>query len=873
MCIFGRNFPVSRYVVNDMNMKRLIIIMILFAFVADVAAQAKRGGKVKRKYRNVEAVNENIPEVFVHGRVRNLEREAIQGATVVVRGTLLNVNTNEDGEYFLKGLSTGINSIMVSHVGYKTKIIDYQLKEGNNDVYFTLDRDRIILEPVTVTAQQREQQLLDIPATMSTLSGKMLETAQIREMEQIADFVPGMNARIQTPHRPSFVIRGLTSDEVSPNAQPRVSVYFNQVPVSRASMAVTELYDMERVEVMKGPQGTLFGRGAQAGAISFITRKPVPELGGYLTAGLGDYGQKEVQGALNLPLFNNNLIMRASGIYNYRDGYVENTFGGALNGKNTIGGRFSLRITPSRRTKIDLVVNYQSDDNPGTAFMSKRFPNVNGVNDIFMYQASLEQGENLFNNREVLGASMDIKHFRNENSYWSSLTSYYTNNAGSRWDGDGTQAPAIDMAESVDVVQYTQEVRYNFSRKSKTNGFIGAGYWREDVNQTYWFGPNEQHMAYLFMQMPEFLVSPDGAAIPMTALPVNPALGPLSGMPLPSSHEEENYSSANNQAIDLFGDATWKLRPRLSFTAGLRGTYERFAVTNESVMTGGSPSVLGMLLENDPNLFFRPVSLTEVEKSYLSYTGRVNLKHDFNSYSNVFMGYARGRRPNVIQFNSTGQSEIMKQEVLHSFDAGFKWSLQQRFWLDVGTFYQLYRNFQTTAWDSVSVNYLIRDGGMATSYGAEVTVKAALLQNLDFFGNYAWINARFDSLDVNGNAMEYAGNSFRLTPEHSFSAGIHLRINITRGLEAFLVPVYSWKSHIWFEDANTPGLEQSGYGLLNARAGIEMEKQRLTISINSTNLLNEQYIISAGNTGTMFGVPTFVPGAPRLLGTRLTWRF
>lgn len=848
-----------------------VFLIAFFVFVAD--AQPKRSGKVKRKYRNVEAVNENLPQVYVHGRVRNLEREPIQGATVVVPGTRLGVNTNESGEYFLQGLPTGKVSIMVSYAGYRTKIIDYYLQEGNNDVYFTLDRDHVVIESVTVTAQQREQQVMDIPVTMSSLSGRFLESVNLTENEQIADFVPGMNARIQTPHRPTYVIRGLTSDEVSPNAQPRVSVYFNHVPVSRSSMAVTELYDMDRVEVLKGPQGTLFGRGSQIGAISMISRKPQYETGGYLTAGFGEYAQKEIQGALNLPVIKNRLSARVSGIYSYRDGYVENTFGGKLNGRNTTGGRFSLRFSPGSRTKMDLVVNYQLDDNPGVAFMSKRLPNAEGVTDIFRYRASLEQGKNLFNKREVLGTSLDIKHFKNENNYWSFLTSWYANTADSRWDGDGTHAPAIDMAESVNVKQFTQEIRYNFSRKSRTNGFFGASIWGENVDQSYWFGPNEQYMAYLFLQMPQYLVNPGGNTFPMAALPNDPQLGPLAGMPLPDRHEEENMSRAKNRSFDIFADATWKLRPRLSFTAGVRGVFEHSVVTNSSAMTGGQPSALGMLTGNYPNLFFKPVSETQVSRNFLSYTWRGNFKYDFSSYSGVYLGYAKGRRPRVIQFNTAGQHEVMKEEAVHSFDAGLKFNARQRYWFDAGVFYQLYRNFQTTAWDSVSVNYLIRDAGMATSYGAEASMKAALFSFLDVFGNYAYIHARFDENDSRGNEQEYAGNHFRLSPEHSFAAGVHLRIPLNRYMHFFAVPSYAWKSHVWFEDANTPGLEQEAYGLLNARAGIEMKGPDLTLACTGSNLLNERYVISAGNTGTMFGVPTFVPGAPRMLGMKLTWKF
>jgi iron complex outermembrane recepter protein len=854
-------------------MKKIVYILLFSFILLDVAAQARRSGKVKRKYRQEEAVDKTQPVVFVHGRVRNLEREPIQGATVVVRGTLIHVNTNEDGEYYIQGMGTGVNSIMVSHHGYKTKIIDYYLQEGNNDVYVTLDRDRIMLDPVTVVAQQREQQILDIPAAITSISGKMLEAAHLHEMDQVADYVPGMYARIQTPHRPTFVIRGLTSDEVSPAAQPRVAVYFNQVPVSRASMSVSEIYDMERIEVLKGPQGTLFGRGAQAGAIRFITRKPAPQLEGYLTAGMGNFGRKELQGALNVPMAGDKLLFRASGIYSYHDGYVENTFGGQLNGKNTLGGRFSLRVMPVKRVKVDIVVNYQEDDHPGTAFMSQRFPNTNGIRDIYRYQASLEKGEQLYNTRNVFSTSLDMKYFRNENNYWSTLSSYTTNQAASRWDGDGTQAPAIDMAESVDVSQLTQELRLNFSGKSRINGFVGAGYWLEQVRQSYWFAPNEQHMAYLFLRMPEYLVTPDGVAMPMPALPQDPGLGPVAGLALPEHHEEQNLSAAVNQAVDLFGDASWKWGPRLMITGGLRGTYESFRVNHESMMIAGDPSVLGMLSGNYPNLFFKPLALTEVQKSFLSWSGRVNLKYEFNTHANMYVGYARGRRPDVIQFNAAGQHEILKQEVLHSMDGGFKWTYKQRIWVDMAGFYQLYRNFQTAAWDSVSLNYLIQDAGKATSYGVEIQARAALLQNLEVFGNYNWIHARFDSLDSRGNPQEYAGNTFRLTPEHSFTIGLHARLKVHSGLELFLVPGYSWKSHFWFEDANSAGLEQSSYGMLTARAGLEFKKPALTFAITGSNILNEHYLISAGNTGTMFGVPTFVPGPPRMLGTRLTWRF
>ncbi|MDR3246215.1 MAG: TonB-dependent receptor, partial [Prevotellaceae bacterium] len=729
-----------------------------------------------------------VDKVLVRGKVIDEEQVPIAGATVTVLNRSLGVNTNAKGEYLLT-LPAGKVSITVSFTGYKTKTVEYDLQTNTNNVDFTLEKDPIALESVTVTAQQREQQLIDIPITISAVSAQTLESSNIRNLEQLSDFVPGLNIRIQTPHRPSFVIRGLTSDEVSPTAQPRVSVYFNQVSTSRASMALTELYDIERVEVIKGPQGTLFGRGSQIGAISFITQKPTSDFGGYLSAELGNFATKEFEGAINLPIVKDKLTVRAAGIYSYQDGFVKNLSGGDnLNGKNTFGGRFSATYTPIQALKFDLVVNYQKDDNPGTAFMSKRYPNSNGVSDIFSYEASLDPGKTWFNKRDVFGSSLNGKYYFNENNYLTSITSYYTNTADHHWDGDGTIAPAIDMAEFVDVNQFTQEFRYNFSANSRLNGFFGTSYWRENVKQRYWFGPDEQYMIYPLFEMmaasePSMagmpvppLIMPDGSSYPMPAIP-GYLLGQAYDLPLPTNHEEENNSSAINYAYDLFADATFIILPKLSVTAGIRATAESFQTTNESHMIGNVPSTLGMLLGSYPNFFFALSPYNKVQRDFLSLTYRANLKYDICPSSNVFIGYAKGRRPNVLQFNSAGVSEIMNAENVHSFDAGFKLTALQRFWFDIGAFYQLYNNFQTTKWAGAS--YLTADAGKATSYGAELSAKAALLKYLEFFGNYAYIHARFDDEDSDGNRQEYAGKTFRLTPEHSFLLGLNAKANIT----------------------------------------------------------------------------------------------
>ena len=857
-------------------MKQLISIILLSIIVLSSFGQTKKSGKVKRKYRDVEQVGQNLQSVFLRGSIYDEDEIPVAGANVTVDGTIKGVNTNEFGEFLIENLVTGKARIRVSFVGYETKTTDLEMRVGENYKDIMLTKENIHIEPVTINAQKREQQILDVPAAISAVTANTLERSNITELGPLSEFVPGLYIREQGANRPSFVIRGLSSEEVSASAQPRVSVFSNNVPVNRTSGASVELFDMERVEVLKGPQNTLFGRGAQTGAVHFISKMPVNTTEGIVTAGLGNYNQKEFRAAVNVPLIEDKLFVRAAGIYNARDGYVENTFGGTLNGKNTMAGRFSARYLPAWNHKIDLVLNYQKDDTPGIAFLSKQFPNTNGVTDVFSGTASLEQGDNLGTGKDFFDATLNYKYFISENTFWTSITSYRKGNSNARWDGDGSASAAIDMAENAGAEQFYQEVRGNFSQNSRLIGSLGASYWWEKADQKYWFSPNEQNTVHLFLD-PTYLVMPDGQPVSITALPNIPQLGPLAGMPLPINHQEETRSWATNQSAEVFMDATYQLRRKLFINFGVRGVFDMYKLNNEAEFTGGDPSTLGFLTGNSPNLFFKPSENQQISKNTLSFTGKVGLQYKFNEYGNVFANYARGRRPNVLQFTSTGEEQILNAEILDNFDAGFKASIFERVFIDAVGFYQKYKNFQSSAWvanpESGEFNYIIIDGGKATTYGVETSLNVAIVKQLEFFGNYAWLHSAFDSTNTDGLAQEYSGNSFALAPKHSYTAGFNAQVNLTKNLQLFVSPSYSYKTHIYFTDANTEGLDQEAYGLLNVNGGLKLAEPKLILSVYATNLLDEQYVTSGGNTGSLFGVPTFVPGAPQMFGAKVTWAF
>ncbi|WP_340111154.1 TonB-dependent receptor [Maribellus mangrovi] len=859
-------------------MRFLLSALIVLIFSSATYGQAKKRGQVKRKYRNTESVSRELPPVFVRGAVYDENYVPLPGAHVTVDGTSKGVNTNEDGEYLIQGLVTGRARVRVSYIGYETHTVDIILRTGQNEKNVMMQLDNVHLEPVLVNAQKREQQIMDVPTAISSITDNTLEQSNITELSQLSEFVPGLYIREQGANRPTFVIRGLTSDEVSPSAQPRVSVYFNGVPINRASGASLELYDMERVEIMKGPQNTLFGRGAQAGALHYVSKMPTSDLYGSLTAGIGEFGQKEVRGFVNVPIFEDVLMVRAAGIYSTRDGYIENTLGGKLMGKETLAGRFSTRFRPAWNHRANLVLNYQKDNTPGIAFMPGDLPNTNGDIGIFSGAASHEQGNNLGTGKELFDATLNYRFYINEQNYWTSITSYRKLDANARWDGDGTASAAIDMAETSSASQFYQEIRGNFSN-SRLNGVLGASYWREKADQRYWFSTNEQHLANLLLASPPMpLVDNSGQPLSIQAIPsYDPELDTTIYIPLPTSHQEENYSEAKNMAAEAFLDITYQLTRKIFVSAGIRGVYDRYKLANEASFAGGEASTLGSFTGNYPNVLFLPNDRQEIKKSSISFTWRGGLKYRFNEYGNVFANYARGRRPNVLQFTSSGEEEILDAEILDNFELGVKGVYFDRVYVDVTGFYQLYKNFQTQAWEadpeSGEFNLKFKDSGQATSYGAEANLRVAIIKQLDFFANYAWLKTAFDSTDVNGSAQEYSGNVFRMAPEHSFNAGFSARINILPTIKLFVTPSYAWKSHIFFEDANTPGLEQDAYGTLNINGGIAMSDPNIIFSVWATNVLDEQFITSAGNTGSLFGAPTFVPGPPRMVGAKLTWNF
>ncbi|MEI6277656.1 MAG: TonB-dependent receptor, partial [Prolixibacteraceae bacterium] len=677
----------------------------------------------------------------------------------------------------------------------------------------------------------------------------------------------------QTALFPAYVIRGLTSDNLKLSVDNRVSVFQDGISTSKQIGAYTEFFDIDRVEVLKGPQGTLFGRSAQIGAISLISKHAQDETSANLTLGTGNYNQVRANGYVNVPLVKEKLFARVAAIYNKRDGYIDNLSNGTLMGKNTLAARTSLKYLPTKKSTIDVILNFENDDMPGQDFKSGTFAPKGGDTSPFTF-ADLGTGNQLSDKRKVLGATGQYKQYFNNSLSLTAITGYRKINGSSWTDSDGTKAQALDFDINVDYDQFSQEVRCNYDGQ-RFSGFAGANYFHEYGNETFLLTQDERSA---FAMLSPMLVGkiPGFKAIPMIiegepnlALATNP----LTKQPFQTSHTEKvNEDGAVNNAFDVFADGTFKVTPKFKVTAGGRLIFEDLTTFYR---VDPSPGTLSVILKKGVNNIFKPTAgHLEESKSYTDWVGRFVMQYDFSKEVSTYASWSKGRRPNVIQIDADA-TQYLRAEVVYSYEAGVKnMLLNNRLQFNVSAFYYDYRNFQTSSATLTGGGlYTISDAGKASGKGVETEFQFAATKGLTVFANYAYLDAKFDNNNSDGSTQLLAGHTFRLTPKHSGSAGISYQFGLGKVGSLALNLSATFKSKHFFDDENTAGLYQDGYTLFNSALQYTSGNGKYGLRFNMNNMTNEHFLIDAGNTGLAFGIPTFVPGAPKIFGVQLFYNF
>ena len=733
---------------------------------------------------------------------------------------------------------------------------------------------------IVVTAQKREQKISQVPITITAFTGAKLRDIGVTQFDQLAAFVPGLNVQEQSPNNPGFVIRGVTSDSGSSQGSPAVTIYLNGVDVSRSRGSYFDLYDLERVEVVKGPQATLFGTAAAVGAVSVITAKPSKTTGAELRAAYGNFNQRKVDGYLNLG--GDVLSARLAFAVKLRDGVVENIAGTPksqtpngpriddLNGQGQYGARLSLRYDKDDLL-VDLVGSYDGQRAPGTAFKSRTFAPTGGTTSPFTFAEvsgspfsdAVLGGPQPELKRNVYDVNLTARYNLSDTTSVTQIIGYRRFDSNEVFDADGTQAWYLEFAEDARGEQISSETRINYDN-GDFRAFAGFNYFHETGSQRVPFSTEEGTYLQCAARLIPGLPCINAAGV-VTAAGATRILTNGAASVIPYSSEFKN--SATLTTYSAFADVTWIPTPGLELTAGGRLLIEDrssgyFARVPNSVISRAP------LL---PQIDTRGVTL-EAQGDFQAFLPRANILWKATDWANVYATYSRGRRSPVVQLDAAagGVARVNRvaAESVTNYEVGAKFQ-SGNVSGSLGAFYMKYQDFQVSLVRPGLPNLTASAGG-ASNKGVEAEVSARFGRNLNLFASGAYIDAR---VDENPAYPTFSGDRFRLQSEWQGAAGGTLTLPISDRIEFFATPTVTYRSSVFFELPNNPVTSQGPVTLVNLRAGVQDPGGKWQLLGYATNLFDKAYVLDAGNTGGAFGIPTFIRGLPRLFGVEGVVRF
>lgn len=342
-----------------------------------------------------------------------------------------------------------------------------------------------LLEEIVVTAQKREQNLQDVPISISAFSGDALKEMGAESISDLGRATAGVEMNNESVTQPAYNIRGIQTDDFTVGSDPAVALYVDGVYAGRGAGAEIPLDDVERIEILKGPQGTLFGRNATGGAIHYITKKPSQETEGSISASLGNYDKQKADFTFNTAL-SDTVAIRLGGSVNNRDGWIDNANGPDLNDVDSQSFRASVLWTPSEETEVIWRGEYSDlSQNSGTvSTITESVYNAGTVDEAFDLYGDVSTDVTSLEERDLFGTSIEINHDF-DNFTLTSITSYRSMNVNFINDEDGSSDPGHYFASenTDDQDQISQEFRFT-GETDNLKWTVGAGYSKEHVDHT-----------------------------------------------------------------------------------------------------------------------------------------------------------------------------------------------------------------------------------------------------------------------------------------------------------------------------------------------------------------------------------------------------
>jgi iron complex outermembrane receptor protein len=750
------------------------------------------------------------------------------------------------------------------------------------------------IEEIVVTARRREESIQRAPLSVTAFSSDDIDDLSIRDLSGTADYVPNVIFMEGGPGAGGsslIYIRGVGSAGVdSPRSDTGVGVYVDGVFLPRMQGGVRDLLDLERIEILRGPQGTLFGKNTIGGAIHLITKRPSDEFYGSGRLTVGNYNAVETKLKVNVPV-TDNFYVSFAGISSDHDGYTKNLTDGPDQGdKNRSSARVAARWLPNDRADINFSADYTVIREVGQARrLHAVFPEaflvwimnnaytLNGLQPIDEtwipdYHGTFSTSPNQ-NHGDDWGVALSID-YNFGNTTLTSITSYRDLQFDNKHDLDGLPIPFAEQTlNTLDQDQLSQELRLaGTAFNDKLDWLIGA-YYFDDNNDT----ANNQE---LFGGIFELLEALPGALIPPPPPapnlcdpgpppPMFPCWGgagnPLNQNPFNTNGLNfVNHREDDSESYAFFVHGTYHFTDRWSVTAGLRYSHEekRDAVAERTLLDTGEVEACPVATD-----------CFDIKDSWDSWTPKVSLEFQASPEHLVYLSVSKGFKSGG--FNSNALLPPFDPEELWAYELGFKtdW-LDNRLRLNGAIFYNDYTDLQLAgAFVNVitgEVSTFTANAGSAPIEGAELEAQFVVTPNLTLEGTFGYLTNEFT--DLRGGVDVTESTVIPYSPEKNSSISAIIDIPTNNGGAVTLRADGFYRSFTYLGLTNLIELSQPSYWLANARATYTSPDERWEVSVFGTNLTDEDWI-RYGFGGTDFGMLNMTPGAPRVYGVSGQFNF
>ena len=651
--------------------------------------------------------------------------------------------------------------------------------------------DSTTFEEVIVTAQRREDRLQDVSLSVSAISGKSLAQTPVSNLADIQTSVPNVNI---SPRNSSGVvaIRGIGFDVLTAGAEGSVAIHTDGVYQSRPTGALASLYDVERIEIARGPQGTLYGRNATGGAINIISRRPSATPEGYLNLSTGNYGAFSAEGAVSGPLVGDVLLGRLSAKFDEHQGYGTNLYNGKdVDDLKSVSVRGMLQYQPTAKASFLLIGDYFKRDDAGFA------PHFGGcIPQVCSPATATRRG--YATSPDLRDVNLDIQPVNRNELYGVSLTSsfdlgfaqltsisaYREGSSYYIFDMDGTPQPNAFVTREEDHHELSQELQLS-NKGERFDWVVGAFYFRE------------KNYARANGHFPDFQA--------------------------PNLVTYFQGGTLLTDAYAAFGELSWHMSDRFTVTAGARYSNETKTIEDEMIYTRGPAYITAR--QAAPTAAIPCIVCLGLpdEVTFDSLTPKLSLEfrpaQDKMVYLTVQQGFKSGG------FANGAVAPAFQPENIWSYEAGLKASwFNRRLITNLAAYHYDYSDLQVG--QVLSLVSVISNAAKAKVDGVEIEARAKLGRHLELNAQGAYNDARFVSYQtanggVNPNVtLDLSGNQLSNAPKWSGSLGLQYRTALRDG-DVTLRGELSSSSRVYFSAFNDLNNSQGDYTLANLSARYE----------------------------------------------------